>query len=137
MKIFSKKVKYGLAALFELAKNYNMGFIQIKDIASTQKIPQNYLEQLLSILKRAGLVESMRGSQGGYKLNKPADQIKIIDIIEVLDGPLIISETSRSNDILNIYWNQVETQFTNLFNDTLEKLVNEETKLNERLHFQI
>jgi len=137
MKIFSKKVKYGLAALFELAKNYNMGFIQIKDIASTQKIPQNYLEQLLFILKKAGLVESMRGSKGGYKLNKPADQIKIIDIIEVLDGPLIISETSRSNDILNIYWNQVETQFTNLFNDTLEKLVNDESKLNERLHFQI
>ena len=137
MKIFSKKVRYGLAALFELAKNYNMGFIQIKDIASEQNIPQNYLEQLLSILKKAGLVESMRGSQGGYKLNKPADKIKIIDIIEVLDGPLIISETSRSNDILNIYWNQIETQFTNLFNDTLEKLVNEETKLNERLHFQI
>lgn len=137
MKVFSKRVKYGLAALFELAKNYNMGLIQIKDIASSQKIPQNYLEQLLSSLKKAGLVESVRGSQGGYKLNKPADQIKIIEIIESLDGPLIISETSGSNDILNIYWNQVETQFTNLFNDTLEKLVNEEAKLNKRLHFQI
>ncbi len=137
MKIFSKKVKYGLAALFELAKNYNLGFIQIKDIASTQKIPQNYLEQLLSILKKAGLVESMRGSKGGYKLNKPANQIKIIDIIEVLDGPLVISETSRTNEILNIYWNQIETQFKNLFNDTLENLVNEETKLNKRLFFQI
>ena len=137
MKIFSKKVKYGLAALFELAKNYNLGFIQIKDIASTQKIPQNYLEQLLSILKKAGLVESMRGSKGGYKLNKPANRIKIIDIIEVLDGPLVISETSRTNEILNIYWNQIETQFKNLFNDTLENLVNEETKLNKRLFFQI
>lgn len=137
MKIFSKKVKYGLAALFELAKNYNMGFIQIKDIASTQNIPQNYLEQLLSILKKGGLVKSMRGSQGGYKLNKPADQIKIIDIIEVLDGPLIISETSRSNEILNIYWNQVETQFINLLNDTLEKLVDEESILNNKLSFQI
>ena len=137
MKIFSKKVKYGLAALFELAKNYNLGFIQIKDIASTQKIPQNYLEQLLSILKKAGLVESMRGSKGGYKLNKPANQIKIINIIEVLDGPLVISETSRTNEILNIYWNQIETQFKNLFNDTLENLVNEETKLNKRLFFQI
>ncbi len=137
MKIFSRKVKYGLAALFELAKNYNLGFIQIKDIASTQKIPQNYLEQLLSILKKAGLVESMRGSKGGYKLNKPTDQIKIIDIIEVLDGPLVISETSRTNEILNIYWNQIETQFKNLFNDTLENLVNEETKLNKRLFFQI
>jgi len=137
MKIFSKKVKYGLAALFELAKNYNMGFIQIKDIASTQNIPQNYLEQLLSILKKAGLVKSKRGSQGGYKLNKPADQIKIIDIIEVLDGPLIISETSRSNEILNIYWKQVETQFINLLNDTLEKLVDEESILNKKLSFQI
>ena len=135
MKIFSKKVKYGLAELFELAKNYNMGFIQIKAIASTQNIPQNYLEQLLSILKKAGLVESMRGSQGGYKLNKPADQIKIIDIIEVLDGPLIISETSRSNEILNIYWNQVETQFINLLNDTIEKLVDEESILNNKYVF--
>ena len=137
MKIFSKKVKYGLAALFELAKNYNIGFIQTKDIAVTQNIPQNYLEQLLSILKKAGLVESMRGSQGGYKLNKPANQIKIIDIIEVLDGPLIISETSRSNETLNIYWNQVEAQFKNLLNDTLEELVKEEDILNKRLFFQI
>jgi Rrf2 family cysteine metabolism transcriptional repressor len=137
MKIFSKKVKYGLAALFELAKNYNMGFIQIKDIASTQNIPQSYLEQLLSILKKAGLVESMRGSQGGYKLKKPASQIKIIEIIEVLDGPLVISEDSQPENILNIYWNQIETQFKNLLNDTLEKLVNEEAQLNKRLFFQI
>lgn len=137
MKIFSKKVKYGLAALFELAKNYNMGFIQIKDIVSTQNIPQNYLEQLLSILKKAGLVESMRGSQGGYKLKKPASQIKIIEIIEVLDGPLVISEGSQSENILNIYWNQIETQFKKLLNDTLEKLVNEEAQLNKRLFFQI
>ncbi|MFW9867254.1 MAG: RrF2 family transcriptional regulator [Candidatus Thorarchaeota archaeon] len=137
MKIFSKKVKYGLAALFELAKNYNMGFIQIKDIASTQNIPQSYLEQLLSILKKAGLVESMRGSQGGYKLKKPASQIEIIEIIEVLDGPLVISEDSRPENILNIYWNQIETQFKNLLNDTLEELVNEEAQLNKRLFFQI
>ena len=137
MKIFSKKVKYGLAALFELSKNYNLGLVQIKDIATAQQIPQNYLEQLLSLLKKAGLVESVRGSQGGYKLSKSADQIKIIEIIEALDGPLIISETSQSNDILNIYWNQVEIQLKNLFTDTLEKLVDEEIKLNKRLHFQI
>lgn len=137
MKIVSKKIRYGLAALFELAKNYNMGYIQIKDIASIQNIPQNYLEQLLSILKKAGLVESMRGSQGGYILNKPANQIKIIDIIEILDGPLAISESSMSNEILNIYWNNIETQFKNLFDATLEELVNEEDKLKKRLSYQI
>ena len=137
MKIFSNKIKYGLAALFELAKNYNMGYIQIKDIASAQKIPHSYLEQLLSILKKAKLVVSLRGSQGGYKLIKPASQIKIIDIIEALDGPFIISDSSQSNEILDIYWNKLESKLKSLFNDTLEDLVNEEAILNKRLSFQI
>ena len=137
MKIFSKKVKYGLAALFELAKNYNLGYTQIKDIASAQNIPQNYLEQLLSILKKAGLVESMRGSQGGYKLNKAANKIRIIDIIEALDGPLTTSDSSRPSEVLSIYWEEIGTKFKNLLNDTLEKLLNEEIKLDKRLSFQI
>jgi Rrf2 family protein len=137
MKIFSKKVKYGLAALFELAKYYNLGYMQIKDIASEQKIPQNYLEQLLSILKKAGLVESMRGSQGGYKLSKEANQIRIIDVIEALDGPITTSDSSRPSEVLNIYWEKIEAQFKNLLNETLEKLVNEEIKLDKRLSFQI
>jgi len=137
MKIFSKKVKYGLAALFELAKYSNIGYTQIKNIASEQNIPQNYLEQLLSILKKAGLVESMRGSQGGYKLSREANKIRIIDVIEALDGPLTISDSSRPSEVLNIYWEKIEAQFKNLLNDTLEKLVNEEIKLNKRLSFQI
>jgi Rrf2 family protein len=137
MKVFSKKVKYGLAALLKPAKHYNSGFVQIKDIASTQNIPQNYLEQLLSALKKARLVESMRGSQGGYKLLKPASQIKIIDIIEALDGPLLIFESSQSNNILDIYWNKLESQFKDLLNDTLESLINEEAILNKKLSFQI
>ena len=137
MKIFSKKVKYGLAALFELAKNCNLGYTQIKDIASAQNIPQNYLEQLLSILKKAGLVESMRGSQGGYKLNKAANKIRIIDIIEALDGPLTTSDSSRPSEVLSIYWEEIGTKFKNLLNDTLEKLLNEEIKLDKRLSFQI
>ncbi|MFW9895453.1 MAG: RrF2 family transcriptional regulator [Candidatus Thorarchaeota archaeon] len=137
MKIFSKKVKYGLAALLELAKNYDLGYIQIKDIASQQKIPQNYLEQLLSILKKAGLVKSMRGSQGGYKLNKNANKIKVIDIIEVLDGPISISESSQPSEVLRLYWENVESNLKNFLNDSLEKLVIEDAKLNERLSFQI
>jgi len=137
MKIFSKKVKYGLAALFELAKNYNLGYTQIKDIASVQNIPQNYLEQLLSILKKAGLVESMRGPQGGYKLNREASKIRVIDIIEALDGPLTLSDSSRPSEVLNIYWEEIEAQFKNLLNNTLEKLINEEIKLDKRLSFQI
>lgn len=137
MKVFSKKVKYGLAALFELAKNYNTGYTQIKDIASAQNIPQSYLEQLLSILKKARLVESLRGAQGGYKLNRSASQIKIIDIIEALDGRLTISDSIKSSEVLNIYWKKIEVQFKELLNDSLENLLNEEDLLNKRLFYQI
>ena len=70
-------------------------------------------------------------------LNKPASEIKIIDIIEALDGPLIISDSSKSSEILNIYWKKIEVQFKGLLNDTLEKLSNEEILLNKRLSYQI
>ncbi len=137
MKIFSQKVKYGLSALFELAKNYNMGFIQIKDISSAQKIPKNYLEQLLSILKKAGLVESLRGSHGGYKLNKPTNQIKIIDVIEVLDGPLTIIDLSKSTEVFKTIWKDIEQKFKKLLEINLEELVKKEDLINQRLFFQI
>lgn len=137
MKIFSQKVKYGLSALFELAKKYNMGFIQIKDISSAQKIPKNYLEQLLSILKKAGLVESLRGPQGGYKLNKPTNQIKIIDVIEVLDGPLTIIDYSKSAEVFKTIWKDIEQKFKKLLEITLEELVKKEDLINQRLFFQI
>jgi Rrf2 family protein len=137
MHLFSKKIKYGLAALFELAKNYNKGFLQIKEISLNQKIPQNYLEQLLSSLRKAELVESLRGAQGGYRLKKPANTIKIIDIIEALDGPLTLVDKSKSNDFFEIYWGKIETSFKEILNDTLEDLVEEENILHKRLFYEI
>jgi len=137
MQLFSKKIKYGLAALFELAKNYNKGFLQIKEISVNQKIPQNYLEQLLSSLRKAELVESLRGAQGGYRLKKPANTIKIIDIIEALDGPLTLVGNSKSNDFFEIYWGKIETNFKEILSDTLEDLVEEENTLHKRLFYEI
>ncbi len=137
MKIFSDKVNYGLSAIFELAKNYHKGYIQIKEIAKAQNIPQNYLEQLLINLKRAGLVESMRGAQGGYKLKKAANTIKVIDLIEALESPLMITDYSKNSEILQIFWKSIEAKFKELFNDSLEKLVDEENLLHKRIFFQI
>jgi Rrf2 family protein len=137
MQLFSKKIKYGLAALYELAKNYNKGFLQIKEISLNQKIPQNYLEQLLSSLRKAELVESLRGAQGGYRLKKPANTIKIIDIIEALDGPLTLVDKSKSNDFFEIYWGKIETNFKEILSDTLEDLVEEENTLHKRLFYEI
>ncbi len=137
MKVFSEKVNYGLSAMLELAKNYYKGHIQIKEIAQNNKIPQNYLEKLLIDLKRANLVESVRGAQGGYKLKKPANNIKIIDLIEALEGSITIFDYSENSEVLQMFWNNIEDKFKKLFNDSLEKIVNDEKKLKNRFFFQI
>ena len=137
MKVFSEKVNYGLSALFELAKNYFKGYMQIREIATAQNIPQNYLEQLLISLKRAGLVDSIRGAQGGYKLNKPMNEIKIIDLIEALESPITIVDYSKNTEVLLSFWKKIEGNFKELFNNTLEDLVKEEDLIRKKIDYQI
>lgn len=137
MKIFSDKIKYGLAALFELAKNYNNGHIKIEEIASAQNIPQNYLEHLLIKLKKANLVVSIRGKNGGYKLKNPLNSIKVLDLIEGLEGNIGVFENSETSQTLKIFWEEIEIKFKDLFNITIEDLINKENILNKRLFYQI
>ena len=70
MPLISTKGVYGLAAIYELSKHKDDTPMQIKDISANASIPQNYLEQLLSKLRRADLVKSVRGARGGYTLAK-------------------------------------------------------------------
>ncbi|KKM94455.1 hypothetical protein LCGC14_1198170 [marine sediment metagenome] len=137
MRVFSEKVNYGLSAIFELAKSYNKGYVQIKQIATSQKIPKNYLEQLLIDLKRAGIVESMRGSQGGYRLKKLASDIKILDLIEALESPIEVVDYSKNSVVLQDFWKSIEKKFKELFNVSLEKLIERENLLNKRFSYQI
>lgn len=85
---FSIKVQYGIQAVLELAKKYNAGPAQIRDIAKSQKIPVRYLEQLLLILKKRHLLSSVRGKEGGYSLAKHPSDISVLEVIEALDGPI-------------------------------------------------
>lgn len=137
MRIFSEKIKYGLSAVFMLAKNYFKGHIQIKEIAINENLPQNYLEKLLLDLKKAGIVESIRGIKGGYKLKKQLNQIQIIDVIEALEGPISVLNYTSSSNVLKFYWKDVENKIKQIFTTTLEDLVNEEKKLKDKLFFEI
>ncbi len=85
---FSIRVLYGLQALIELALNYGGGPVQIKDIAASQKIPIRFLEQILLVLKRGGLVSSARGKSGGYLLAKRPSEISVLGLVELLDGAI-------------------------------------------------
>ena len=67
--------------MYELSKHQEDSPMQIKDISANANIPQNYLEQLLSKLRRAELSKSIRGARGGYILAKTPDEIKVVDIL--------------------------------------------------------
>lgn len=84
----STKGRYGLRALIDLAMYSEEEAVSISCISARQNISESYLEQLVGKLKKAGLVSSIRGSQGGYKLAKPAGDISVGDILRALEGNL-------------------------------------------------
>ncbi|MEF3275930.1 MAG: Rrf2 family transcriptional regulator [Chloroflexus sp.] len=93
----SSKGDYGLRALFDLAQRYGEGPIQSEAIASRQGIPVNYLNQLLITLRRAGLVESLRGPQGGHLLARSPETITLLEVLTVLEGPILPAEVGRDD----------------------------------------
>ena len=87
----STKGKYGVRAIFEVARNYGQGPITIKEIAERQGISFSYLEQILNRLGKAGVIEGVRGPGGGYFLErKPAD-VTVGDVVRALEGPIALS----------------------------------------------
>lgn len=84
----STRGHYGLKAMFDLALNYGTNPIPLKSVAERQNISDNYLEQLISVLRKAGLVKSVRGAQGGYMLARDPKDITVGEIIRVLEGPI-------------------------------------------------
>ena len=84
----STKGRYGLRALIDLALYSESEAVSIQSIATRQNISDSYLEQLVRKLKSAGLVVSVRGAQGGYKLASPAGEISVGDVLRALEGSL-------------------------------------------------
>lgn len=80
------KVQYAIFATLDLALRYGEGPIKAKVIAHRQSIPTRFLEQILHALKQGGVVESLRGAQGGYVLRRPPSQVSLISIVEALNG---------------------------------------------------
>lgn len=89
MKI-STKGRYSVTALYELALHYGSGPVSLKSVAQSQGLSENYLEQLMVPLRRAGIVKSIRGAQGGYMLSKAPENITIGQIITTVEGPIAV-----------------------------------------------
>ena len=86
MKI-SSRTHYGLRAMTELAKSFGQRTLSLSEIAAVEHLPQPYLEQLISPLRRAGLVEARRGVHGGYRLARAPETIMISEVVQALEGP--------------------------------------------------
>ena len=87
MKI-SQKGLYALQALMMLGRHYQQGAIKIRDIAYEESLPEKFLELILLELKNARIVESARGAKGGYQLRRAPSEIRLSEIIRLIDGPL-------------------------------------------------
>ena len=88
----STRARYGIHAMFELATRYGQGPQPLKSIAESQSIPEQYLEQLMGLLRREGLVESVRGAQAGYMLGRAPGQITMGELMHVLEGPILLAD---------------------------------------------
>ena len=91
----STKGRYGLRALVDLAVYSEERPVSISEIAKRQDISIRYLEQLLAKLKKAGIIKSIRGAQGGYLMAKNAEEVSVGDILRILEGDLVLVECTE------------------------------------------
>jgi len=91
MRISTAAGRYGVRAMYDLAIRYGSGPVAGKGIAQRQNISMPFLDQLLSKLRRSGLVKSVRGPQGGYLLARSPSRIKVGDIVRSVEGPINVS----------------------------------------------
>ena len=136
----STKGRYGLRALIDLAQYSEKEPVSIGCIAQRQNLSERYLEQLMSLLKKAGLVKSIRGAGGGYVLAKDAGEISVGDVLRALEGslePVDCSgygsgeECSASGGCLNKYvWKRINESINQTVDEIkLDTLVEESKQL--------
>lgn len=133
----SSKTIYALAALEELGKSSDKKVLKIKEIASNANIPQNFLEQILLELKKQGLLSSIKGAHGGYKLAKDLKDITLKDVVLILESD-IFSDTHQSNNPgLKLFWEDILTDVSKVFEIPLSELKNYQLKANQTLNYSI
>ena len=132
MALLSTKGMYGLSAMHQLFLSKTSKPMQIKDISANAGIPQNYLEQLLVLLRQAGLVNSVRGAHGGYLLARSAN-----DILIALEGHLCITELEINNPILKAFYEESESKLQAIFDVPLSEFEVYAQRLNSQLNYSI
>lgn len=136
----STKGRYGVKAMVDLAIHHGENPVSIKTISQRQNISEYYLEQLFSPLRKADLVKSIRGAQGGYILNREPKDITIADVMDVLEGPIEISECIQGSACGNsnscatrLLWEKIKNSIDEVTkNITLQDIVDDYRKIDDK-----
>ena len=100
----SSKTIYAIAALQELGSIPDNKVLKIKEIAANASIPQNFLEQILLELKKQGILTSIKGAHGGYKLAKELNDITLKDVLLILESDIFSDNCKTDNAALKLFW---------------------------------
>jgi Rrf2 family protein len=133
----SSKSFYAIAGLQELERIEEGEVLKIKDIAKNANIPQNFLEQILLELKKSGMLISIKGAYGGYKLAKPLKNITLKDVVLVLETDIFSDSYESNNPSLALFWDDIRTNVEKAFDIPLSELKNYELKATQTLNYSI
>ncbi|HXF94201.1 MAG TPA: Rrf2 family transcriptional regulator [Nitrospiraceae bacterium] len=139
----SLKATYAILAALDLAMHNGDSPVQAKSIAKRQSIPARFLEQVLNAMKKAGLVTSLRGAQGGYMLSKKPSELSLAEILEALDGPIgphrgqashrLSRRDHRQVSLLASVWDRVkQAELSVLASITVKELVDRQRELEQQ-----
>lgn len=138
MKI-STKGRYGLRILLDLAIHDSGSPRLIRDIAQSQQISEKYISRLIIALRKGGMVRSIRGARGGFRLKKELKEITLLDVVEAMEGPLAIVDCVRApakccrieSCPTRSIWNDINTGIRdNMRQVTLQDIIDNYKKLN-------
>lgn len=140
MQWLSSKTQNACFALIELAKRHrNPSPVGLKTIAKEQQVSSQFLVQILSQLKRAGLVKSTRGSSGGYRLAIEPREISLLDILTAMEGetdpPIDGTETPTARVLFDVWLGLMEEQRQKLAGITLESLASRVESQSEDMYY--
>lgn len=133
----SSKTIYAIAALQELGSVDEKKVLKIKDIATSANIPQNFLEQILLELKKQGLLVSIKGAHGGYKLARSLKNITLKDVVVVLEADIFSDIYQADNPALELFWKDLKDNVIKVFDIPLSELKNYELKASQTLNYSI
>jgi Rrf2 family cysteine metabolism transcriptional repressor len=133
----SSKTIYAIAALQELGSIPDNKVLKIKEIAANASIPQNFLEQILLELKKQGILTSIKGAHGGYKLAKELKDITLKDVLLILESDIFSDNCKTDNAALKLFWEDLKQNVSSLFEIPLSELKNYQLKADQTLNYSI